>query len=277
MRVAVIGVGLIGGSIALAARERLGAEVTGWDLNPAALAQARSTRRDRLRRRLACRAPSPKRTWCLWPRRSARCRSWSREVLARAPAGCVVSDVGSTKRTMVDACSDPRFVGGHPLAGAETSGVENARADLFDGATWYLTPGAHDGDRDDRRRVGRAGHARSARASAQIDAAAHDRLMATVSHLPHVFANVLVAQLAGRPTIPAVPGPSFRDATRVAGSNTAVWSDIYMDNRDALERCDRRRRSRAWRGARGARGAAISRRLVRWSEQAAADRERLGP
>ena len=57
--------------------------------------------------------------------------------------------------------------------------------------------------------------------------------MATVSHLPHVFANVLVAQLAAA-AVPAVPGPSFRDATRVAGSNAAVWSDIYMDNRDAL-------------------------------------------
>ena len=53
---------------------------------------------------------------------------------------CVVSDVGSTKRVVADVARDPRFVGGHPLAGAETAGVEHARADLFDGATWYLTP-----------------------------------------------------------------------------------------------------------------------------------------
>src|SRR5207248_4771875 len=62
------------------------------------------------------------------------------EVLEAAGAECVVSDVGSTKRDVVAAHDDPRFVGGHPLTGAETAGVEHARADLFDGATWYLTP-----------------------------------------------------------------------------------------------------------------------------------------
>src|SRR5581483_6926272 len=62
------------------------------------------------------------------------------EALAAAPEDCVVTDVGSTKRTVVAAHDDPRFVGGHPLAGAETAGVQHARADLFEGATWYLTP-----------------------------------------------------------------------------------------------------------------------------------------
>src|SRR5262249_57669975 len=62
------------------------------------------------------------------------------EALASASRDCVVTDVGSTKRAVVAAHDDPRFVGGHPLSGAETAGVENARADLFDGATWYLTP-----------------------------------------------------------------------------------------------------------------------------------------
>ena len=65
-----------------------------------------------------------------------------REALAAAAPDCVVTDVGSTKRAVVAAVDDPRFVGGHPLAGAETAGVEHARADLFDGATWYLTPTA---------------------------------------------------------------------------------------------------------------------------------------
>ena len=61
--------------------------------------------------------------------------------LAAAPQDCVVTDVGSTKRAVVAAHDDPRFVGGHPLAGAETAGVAHARADLFEGAVWYLTPG----------------------------------------------------------------------------------------------------------------------------------------
>src|ERR687897_3493679 len=133
--------------------------------------------------------------------------------------------------------SDPRFVGGHPLAGAETAGVENARADLFDGARWYLTPTPRTGgllyDR-----VQRAIAGMGARPQA-IDAQAHDRLMATVSHLPHVLANVLVAQAAEALTgdyperFPEV-GPSFRDATRVAGANPAIWGDILGGNREAV-------------------------------------------
>src|SRR5262249_28732236 len=151
---------------------------------------------------------------------------------------CVVSDVGSTKRMLADAGADERFVGGHPLAGSEAAGVENAREDLFDGATWYLTPakGSTAGVLYQRlyallRRFGAQ--------PAAIDADTHDRLMAVVSHIPHVLANVLVDQAAGfldgeqSRRLPAV-GPSFRDLTRVAGANSAIWTDIYMSNRDAL-------------------------------------------
>ena len=115
-------------------------------------------------------------------------------VLDAAGEDCAVSDVGSTKRAIVSGRADPRFIGGHPLAGAETSGVEHARADLFEGATWYLTPGpATSGalyERLHRALVGIGAQ------PVAIDAAVHDRVMASVSHLPHVFANVLVAQAA---------------------------------------------------------------------------------
>ena len=107
----------------------------------------------------------------------------------------MLSDVGSTKQPLAGAGADERFVGGHPLAGAETSGVEHARADLFDGATWYLTPGPGTAgvlyERLHRLLVGFG-----ARPTA-IDPETHDRLMAGVSHLPHVLANVLVNQAAG--------------------------------------------------------------------------------
>ena len=157
-----------------------------------------------------------------------------RTALAAAGPDCVVTDVGSTKRTVVEATEDHRFVGGHPLAGAATAGVEHARADLFDGAIWYLTPTATtQGTLYERlyRLLGGLG----ARPAA-IDAATHDRLLAIVSHLPHVLANVLVAQAAqalGEESVPAT-GPSFRDITRVAGSNTEIWRDIYLANADAL-------------------------------------------
>jgi prephenate dehydrogenase len=129
---------------------------------------------------------------------------------------------------------DPRFVGGHPLAGGESAGVDHAREDLFDGAVWYLTPG--------RRTTGvlyerlhRALTGIGARPAA-IDADVHDRLMAAVSHLPHVIANVLVAQafraLDDGETLPAT-GPGFRDATRIAGANPPLWADILLANREA--------------------------------------------
>jgi prephenate dehydrogenase len=189
----------------------------------------------------------------------------------------VVTDVGSTKRVLADAAADERFVGGHPLAGAETAGVEHAREDLFDGATWYLTPakGSTAGVLYERlhRLLSRLG----ARPTA-IDAETHDRLMACVSHLPHVLANLLVAQTASllgeeSERLPAV-GPSFRDATRVAGANSAIWTDIYMSNRDTLiagidELTGRLHEVRAWLSA----GDADA--VDAWNEQARAEREKL--
>ncbi len=237
MRIAVIGVGLIGGSIALACKERLGggAVVAGYDRSPDALAVA-------LARGVVDVASE-----------SVRDAVDSAEVvfvavpvgalpgvlataLAGAGADCVVTDVGSTKRAVVASCADTRFVGGHPLAGAETAGVEHARGDLFDGATWYLTPTAGTGGIL-YQRLHRLLHALGARPAA-IDAETHDSILAIVSHLPHVIANVLVAEAAsmlaaGTERLPAT-GPSFRDATRVAGASSTVWTDIYLSNRDAL-------------------------------------------
>jgi prephenate dehydrogenase len=229
--VAVVGVGLVGGSIGLAARSRLGAHVRGLDplaarraLERGAIDEACSDVAAALRGAEAAFVAAPV---DVLPRVVD-------DVLAAAPEDCVVTDVGSAKRALVDGRRDPRFVGGHPLAGAEAAGVEHARADLFEGATWYLTPtGSTSGVHYER--LHRLLAALGARPVA-LDADAHDRIMATVSHLPHVLANVLVEQAAGAlggEALPAV-GPSFRDATRVAGANPPLWNGIYAANRDAL-------------------------------------------
>ena len=268
MRIAVLGLGLIGGSIALAARERLAAEVRGWDLDPAATRAA-------LERgviasgagSLAGAVAGADAVFVAAPVDAVP--ELVREALVNASAGCIVTDVGSTKRTIAEAVSDPRFVGGHPLAGAEASGVQHARSDMFAGAVWYLTP-AGDGPSPERLRELIAALGAQ---PVDIDALAHDRLMATVSHLPHVFANVLVAQLVALDA-GAAPGPSFRDATRVAGSNTAVWTGIYMDNRDALAQAIDDAITRLVE-VRDTLAAADRAALVSWSEQAAADRARL--
>jgi prephenate dehydrogenase len=235
MRIAVLGVGLVGGSVGLAARERLGAEVSGWDPSPEALAAALA----RGAVSEVCAGPAAavagaEAVICAAP--VAALPALVAEALAAAGADCVVTDVGSTKRAIVAAVEDPRFVGGHPLAGAETAGVAHARADLFDGATWYLTPRATSSGML-YERLHRLLHGLGAQVSA-IDPDTHDRVIAAVSHLPHVLANVLVAQAAatltaGGERLPAI-GPSFRDATRVAGAPSAIWTDIYLANRDAL-------------------------------------------
>src|SRR3954453_13969239 len=251
MKIAVLGVGLIGGSIGLAARRRLEAEVVGCGRSP-----------ERLRRAVelgaiergagsvpeACEGADL--VFCAGP--VAALPEQAREALAAAGPETGVTDVGSTKGGLVAALGeDERFIGGHPLAGAETAGVENARADLFEGARWYLTPAERSSGLLYDRLQGFVSH-RGARPQA-IDARSHDRLMATVSHLPHVLANALVAEAAEELTrdserLPEV-GPSFRDATRVAGANPAIWADLYPSNReavaDAVEAAARRLREAA--------------------------------
>lgn len=232
MRVAVLGVGLIGGSVALAARRSDGVHVTGWDHDPAVLAQAA------LAGVLDEGVPAltDVRDIDVWVVAVPLAQLASTIAAACAAAGpdAIVTDVGSTKLAFVQAAPGDAYIGGHPLAGAETAGVQHARADLFDGATWYLTPGPDtSGVRFERLR--RFVASLGAKPVA-IDADAHDRLMATVSHLPHVLANVLVGQAAvalGGETLPAT-GPSFRDATRVAGANPALWAQIYAANAVAL-------------------------------------------
>ena len=276
MRIAVLGVGLIGGSIGLAAREYVeDAEVVGVGRSRERLQRARelgaidhaaATVEEAVDGAEACFACGP----------VAALPEQVREALAAAGPGCVVSDVGSTKRHVVESTQDERFIGGHPVAGAETSGVEHARADLFQGATWYLTPS----ERSSGvlfERLHRLVVSLGARPIA-IDADTHDRLLASVSHLPHVLANVLVSQAARRLAQEAEPlpriGPSFRDATRVAGASSSVWTGIYTSNREAIasaidELVARLQQVAGWLREEDAAG------LQAWNEQAAADRHRL--
>jgi len=235
-RVAVLGVGLIGGSIGLAARRRLGAEVAGFGRTPATLDRAVELGAlDRAAGSIAEACEGAEVVFCAGP--VAALPEQAGAALAACGPDAVVTDVGSTKGELVAALGDDeRFIGGHPLAGAETAGVENAREDLFEGARWYLTPTERSsGLLYDR--LQRTVSGLGARPQA-IDPAAHDRLLATISHLPHVLANALAAEAAAElirdsERLPEV-GPSFRDATRVAGSNPMIWADIFASNRAAV-------------------------------------------
>ena len=257
MRIAVLGVGLIGGSIGLAARRRADAQVSGYDADARVLARALELGAiDRAADGVADAVAGADVVFVATP--VGALAVTVREALEAAPEGCVVTDVGSTKRVVADASADERFVGGHPLAGAETAGVEHAREDLFDGAVWYLTP---------------------APSTAGVLYERLHRLLAVVSHLPHVLANVLVAQAAsalgeaadGR--VPAV-GPSFRDVTRIAGANSAIWTDIYISNRDALLGAIDELSARVAR-VRAALAADDAPAVTEWNDAARTERERL--
>jgi len=236
VRIAVLGVGLIGGSIGLAAREHVeDAQVVGLGRDPArlraaiergAIQRAAGSIEEALDGAELCFACAP--VGALPELVGAALRASGPDTL--------VTDVGSTKQDLVERTPDPRFVGGHPVAGAETAGVEHARADLFEGAVWYLTPHEQSGGLL-YERLHRFVVDVGARPVA-VAAETHDRLVAVFSHLPHVLANVLASQAAGRllehgDALRQV-GPSFRDMTRVAGANTAMWSDIYRSNRAAI-------------------------------------------
>jgi prephenate dehydrogenase len=236
MRIAVLGVGLMGGSIGLAAKEHVeDAEVVGFGRDPERLRLARERGAvDRVAPSIEDAVDGAQLCFACAP--VGALPELVRAALDASGDDTLVTDVGSTKQDLVSRTPDPRFVGGHPIAGAETAGVEHARADLFQDAVWYLTPHEHSGGLL-YERLHRFVVELGARPVA-VDADTHDRLVAVFSHLPHVLANVLASQAASRLSEHGEAlrqvGPSFRDMTRVAGANTAMWSDIYRSNRAAI-------------------------------------------
>ena len=198
-------------------------------------------------------------------------------VLEHAPASCAVTDVGSTKGAVCAAVGhDTRFVGGHPICGAETRGPGRASADLFEGATWFLTPLAV--TEPDRYRAVHAFVASLGARPSAIDPTAHDRLVAVTSHLPHALANVLLNQ-AGASHVEgndplAAAGGSLRDMTRIAGANPRIWVDIFLENKDALAvaLAEHRRRVEQLEAALAGGDAGF---LARWIGEASGNRRRM--
>lgn len=157
------------------------------------------------------------------------------------PQGCVVTDGGSVKGELVQACeplmpAGARFVGGHPIAGTEHSGAAAAFATLYQGRRCILTPSAAT-DAAALELIRSLWQAAGSRVEC-MDAATHDRVFAAVSHLPHMVAYALVHAVAGsaeeEENILAFSAGGFRDFTRIASSDPAMWRDIALMNRGAL-------------------------------------------
>ena len=244
--VVVVGVGLIGGSLAAALKEQAEPPVVrGVDTDADALAAA-------LERGLIDEGSLPggerAKTWLgpggtdlvviATPARFVQ--EWL-EILGSLGFDGVVTDVASTKRGVVKAArkylsSGTRFVGGHPMAGSERSGVDAARADLFRGAYWLLTPAA-DTDPDAFRAIHALVSSLGARV-VSVDARSHDEAVAIVSHVPHVAAAAL-CDVAGAHAgeggdLLRLAAGGFKDTTRIAAGSPELWTGICLDNSEAL-------------------------------------------
>jgi prephenate dehydrogenase len=273
VRLAIVGTGLMGASVALAAQRR-DDEVVGWDPDPEALEAA--VARDALVDAPSLEDAVRDAELVVVATPIAALPATVAAVLA-APGDATVTDVGSTKGSVVAAAAgSPRFVGGHPIAGSESRGAEHATAGLFDGATWFLTPDAYT-DADRLRRV--HGFVSDLGATpVAIDAAAHDRLVAMTSHVPHVLANVVAnqtgeARVEGHEPL-AHAGGSLRDMTRIAGANPRVWVDIFLDNAAAIRGAlaEHRRRIEQVEAALEQGDAGF---LARWIGEASSNRRRM--
>jgi prephenate dehydrogenase len=228
-RLAIVGTGLIGTSIALAAR-RTGAECRGFDADTTTLDRAAALGGFAPADSLADAVADAELVVVAAPVGVAP--AVVAEVLAAAGPDAVVTDVASTKRALA-AIDDPRFVPGHPIAGGATGGPARAAADLFDAATWFLTP-TPTSTPESIELVERFVSSLGAR-PVRADAEAHDRMLALTSHLPHAIANALMLAAAQDETALAHAGASFREMTRVAGANPPLWTDILLENRDELD------------------------------------------
>ena len=200
-----------------------------------------------------------------------------RAVLDASGPGCTVTDVGSTKGGVCAAAAgEGRFIGGHPICGSEARGPERATAELFEGATWFLTPVA--ATEPERYKLVHGFVSALGAIPVAVDPEAHDRLVAVTSHLPHALANVLLNQAGGARVDGHEPlaaaGGSLRDMTRIAGANPRIWVDIFLENRSALAAAlaEHRRRIEQVETALAAGDAGF---LARWIGEASANRRRL--
>jgi prephenate dehydrogenase len=230
-RLAVVGTGLVGTSVALAAG-RTGTRTRGFDADRSVLQRAAARGALEPSASLAEALADAELIVVAVPVGAAP--AVVREALAAAP-DAVVTDVASTKRPLAE-ISEPRFVPGHPVAGGATGGPARATADLFDAATWFLAP--TEASSPESVALVEWFVASLGARPVHTEAAAHDRLLALTSHLPHALANLLmlrVAEAAKEDDSPlALAGASLREMTRLAGANARVWSDIFLGNADEI-------------------------------------------
>jgi prephenate dehydrogenase len=228
-RAVVVGTGLIGGSVGLSLRS-LGWKVSGIDRDPAREARALEVGavdvlgRDAGADLVVVATPL------------GAVEGAVREALSWLGSEAVVTDVAGVKAPLARAIDDPRYVGGHPMAGSEADGLEGAVAGLFTGATWVLTP-------TERTAPEAFARVRDVCAALGSEVVAlpperHDELVAVVSHVPHLVAAALVRQAAAaaaeQPVLMRLAAGGFRDMTRIAAGHPGIWPDVCAANAPAI-------------------------------------------
>ena len=226
----VIGLGLIGCSLALALRD-IGWEVSGEDLNSETQGLA-------IERVIvsSTRVPEDVELVVIATPASAVAELANKVLGANDDPQLVVTDVAGVKSSIAALVADSRFVPGHPMAGSELRGVLGARPDLFRGCTWVLTPGEMTNSESYSRL-----HAVLRELGAQVIAlapAVHDRLVATASHIPHLVAGALMNEATVVATedeaLLQLAAGGFRDMTRISAGDPVIWPDILIENADTI-------------------------------------------
>lgn len=239
-KAAIIGTGLIGGTIGLAICEkRLVKEVVGYDRNPVALEKA--VKRGAIDGFAASAAEAAREAdLVILAVPVLGTLKMLDEILPVLDGGTLLTDVGSTKGSIMAAVEqklpdDIFYIGGHPMAGSEDSGIDGADPALLENAIYVLTPGEGvPGELTDQfmKVLEKTGAQ-----TVTLDPLVHDRVVAAVSHLPHITAAALVQSVAGvddMELMRTLAAGGFRDSTRIALGNPEVWRDICISNRWAL-------------------------------------------
>jgi len=240
-RITIIGLGLIGGSLGLAlkAAKLTGVEIVGYDTDTPTAGEARRLRVVDKSEPILQRAVRDARLVIIaTPIRAIR--GVMEEIAGELRENCVVTDTASTKAIVMEWASQllpatVSFVGGHPMAGKETSGVQNAEAKLFAGKPYCIIPAPDASD----------GAVRAVTGIVQligarpffVGAEEHDRYVAAVSHLPLVLSSALFTLVRSSPAWPelaALAGSGFRDATRLASTDAELSHDICLTNRESV-------------------------------------------
>ena len=226
--VSIAGVGLIGGSFALALRKAgFGGRIIGVS-SPAAIEAALEL--GAIDEALPLAEAAAASDWIYLAQPISRILATLDGIDAHVKPGALITDAGSTKRAIVERASGAirrgRFAGGHPMAGKESSGVEHAEADLFCGRPYVLTSR----DQELETWIERIG-ARLVFLSPEE----HDQLVAVTSHLPQLISTALAAVIGAEPDAAQVAGPAAQDLTRLAASPYEIWRDIFATNAEPVD------------------------------------------